>query len=330
MVRISAPSDYSLEKWLMKMKTNEPNDSSQDHHYLPQFYLRQWAGEDQRLCRFSRPQPGKPKIVAKRVAPKGTGFEPDLYAYPKGSSDDKHAIEHELAKFDSQASNAVAFAITDPSDGEWKDELRRSWSRFLLCQILRTPEDVALIKEVNAKAYCDLDPQEVARRSGHSVEKVIEHQKNVSRSFIDAGALDSLLKMMDHENITARISQMVWSCFQVPKDARSLLTSDRPVWMSTLLSDADALILMPIGPRLLFVAHGQPTQELRPIQELVERSNLLVTEHARRYVYGADDSQERFVQNHFGKVKTPSLLERLARKWGYLELPDDGPVRAKQ
>ena len=45
-------------------------------------------------------------------APKGTGFEPDLYAYPEVSGDDKHVIERELAKFDDQASKALAFAIS--------------------------------------------------------------------------------------------------------------------------------------------------------------------------------------------------------------------------
>jgi hypothetical protein len=299
------------------MISNESSESSQDHHYLPQFYLKQWAGADHCLCRFSRPCPDKAKVVGKRVVPKGTGFEPDLYAYPEGFGDDKHAVERELARFDDQASNALVFAMSGPADREWKTAPRLAWSRFLLCQLLRTPEDVALMKEINAWAYRDLDPHEIARRSGHSVENVIEHRKRVSRSLMDAGALNSLLKIMDHENITARIAQMTWTCFRMPKDARSLLTSDRPVWMSASLSEADALILMSMGPRLLFVAHGQQSQRLRAVKQLAEVSNCRVTEHARRYVYGTDDSQLRFVQNHFGRATTPSLLERLARKWGY-------------
>jgi len=25
------------------------------HHYIPQFYLKQWTGVDRRLCEYSRP-----------------------------------------------------------------------------------------------------------------------------------------------------------------------------------------------------------------------------------------------------------------------------------
>ena len=33
------------------------------HHYLPVFYLKQWAGKDGRLCEFSRPYKNvKPKF----------------------------------------------------------------------------------------------------------------------------------------------------------------------------------------------------------------------------------------------------------------------------
>ena len=45
----------------------------QKHHYLPVFYLKQWAGPDRRLCEFSRPH----KVV-KPSATRGTSGGPLL------------------------------------------------------------------------------------------------------------------------------------------------------------------------------------------------------------------------------------------------------------
>jgi hypothetical protein len=38
----------------------------QKHHYIPEFYLKQWAGSDGRLCEFNRPHK---KVVAQMKHP---------------------------------------------------------------------------------------------------------------------------------------------------------------------------------------------------------------------------------------------------------------------
>ena len=42
------------------------------HHYIPQFYLRRWAGDDDKVCEFSRPHKN---IYRQRVYPIQTGFK---------------------------------------------------------------------------------------------------------------------------------------------------------------------------------------------------------------------------------------------------------------
>src|SRR3984885_6657161 len=57
--------------------TNEPD--CQHHHYIPVFYLKQWANGRKRLIEFSRQGPAR--IVKPRpTSPKGTGYMPGLYA----------------------------------------------------------------------------------------------------------------------------------------------------------------------------------------------------------------------------------------------------------
>ena len=57
---------------------------AQDQHFLPQVYLRQWC-VDEHLFRYRRVGPHE-KLIADKKAPKGVGFEVDLYTLPAGTS----------------------------------------------------------------------------------------------------------------------------------------------------------------------------------------------------------------------------------------------------
>ncbi|MES2450166.1 MAG: DUF4238 domain-containing protein [Pseudomonadota bacterium] len=50
------------------------------HHYIPEFFLRQWIGDDRRLERYDRPHPSK--IMARRVFPSEVGWIKNLYTSP--------------------------------------------------------------------------------------------------------------------------------------------------------------------------------------------------------------------------------------------------------
>jgi hypothetical protein len=53
---------------------------AQKHHYIPKFYLKQWAGPDGRICEFSRPHK---EVKPRMVFPDGTGYERGLYTFPE-------------------------------------------------------------------------------------------------------------------------------------------------------------------------------------------------------------------------------------------------------
>ena len=82
---------------------NEPIN----HHYVPVFYLSRWVGTDRCLCRFSRPYGHE--VKAKRVAPKGTAFEPRLYETRGLPPEQAQTMERDfIAKLDSDAADALA------------------------------------------------------------------------------------------------------------------------------------------------------------------------------------------------------------------------------
>jgi hypothetical protein len=53
------------------------------HHYLPRFYLEQWADDRKRLIEYSRQGPGN-FVKARPTSPRGTGYVRGLNTIPGG------------------------------------------------------------------------------------------------------------------------------------------------------------------------------------------------------------------------------------------------------
>ena len=51
-----------------------------DHHFIPAFYLTQWAVTDDELVEYCIKHH---KLIAKPVGPRATGYVRDLYAFPE-------------------------------------------------------------------------------------------------------------------------------------------------------------------------------------------------------------------------------------------------------
>ena len=62
-----------------------------DHHFIPAFYLKQWAGADKKLTEFAF-QRGK--LIVKRAGPRATGYETGLYAFPELPPDTAQHLEN--------------------------------------------------------------------------------------------------------------------------------------------------------------------------------------------------------------------------------------------
>jgi hypothetical protein len=83
--------------------------------------------------------------------------------------------------------------------------------------------------------------------------------------------------------------------------------------MTEGLKVPDAYIMIPVSPRTLFVAVLEERTWQRissmKLDILVEAVNDSVCSQARKFVYGADAAQLRFVQNRFGKMLRATPLD---------------------
>src|ERR1700722_4711869 len=114
-----------------------------NHHYLPIFYLKQWAGSDQRLCEYKRRYHG---VLPKRVFPAATGYVQGLYSIDDTDPDVVNAIETKfLMPADGLAAEAMRNLILD-RPFTLPVRMRHSWTRFVLSLMIRYPEAIAEMK----------------------------------------------------------------------------------------------------------------------------------------------------------------------------------------
>ncbi|TPI27333.1 DUF4238 domain-containing protein, partial [Mesorhizobium sp. B3-1-9] len=121
------------------MSANKPHR----HHFLPVFYLRQWAGADQKIVRFTRPYGNV--VKPRRVHPDGAGYIERLYAVEGLPDDAKQDLETEfLSPVDSRAADALKVLL---EGDDLTQAQRRAWAGFIATLLFRMPSDIAALKE---------------------------------------------------------------------------------------------------------------------------------------------------------------------------------------
>ena len=80
-----------------------------DHHYVPQFHLRNWEGDDKQITEWSR-VPYSGRLTRRRVAVAGTAYVRGLYSLEHVSPAEVQKIETEVF---GQIETKAALALTD-------------------------------------------------------------------------------------------------------------------------------------------------------------------------------------------------------------------------
>lgn len=287
------------------------------HHYNPVFYLKQWADDDGRLCEFSRPFD---TVKPKRTHPDGTGYVRGLYTIPGVAADRQDDLETKYLRLvDDYASQALTILRDVRSNPPvLPDHMRLAWSRFLYTMMLRNPEYLAQLKD-SLPTY--LSGIVDAVRDDYANLKTPNHPETFEQfrqEFLANSFLMSPLRLFPdlvrkNKAVAHICNEMTWSTIRFDDPAHTLLTSDRPIVMTNGLVTPGAHIAMPISPWHLFLAtNSLETREYYASlssKELIRSVNNKVAEQSRKYVYGRDDRQLRFVSARLGKAVPSTPLE---------------------
>ena len=270
------------------------------HHYMPVFYLQQWADGRSRLIEFSRRGPAQ-TVKPRPTSPAGTGYVRGLYR---------------MEDIDPNVVNAVETLFLKPSDGLAAEALqcfleereflrpgpmRTSWSRFMLSLMLRYPEAVAHMK---AQLRANVEQMYLQTRKPEEPETFAEYEALHGTHDMARIHGKLLMDLMQESRMGRLIFGMHWGVLKCKNYTRNLLTSDRPIVSNAFQLSANHLCL-PISPEHVFVACGTPQAEtefmrLDPLDVMLTMNDA-VARQAKTYVWNTDDRQLRFVKNRMGK-----------------------------
>ncbi|MGC2776400.1 MAG: DUF4238 domain-containing protein [Bradyrhizobium sp.] len=285
------------------------------HHYIPVFYLKQWAGRDGRLCEYSRPY-GETKV--KRKHPAATAYLGNLYTVPGLPIEQTQFVEKQFMQtVDSRAAEAMTAMLkqTEPAGDNEPDWMRTIyWARFIYSLSLRNPEQIGAVQR-----SLDDGSFSVTAATAEEISRAKETKSKIRVRKVAAPAQFALPGLINSESaIRAIADNMMWFTYHVGGAKHSVLTSDRPVIMSKGLDGPNAHLAMPISPTAIFFAvpseHMFKRIKAMDADELVKKVNAGVALQAINYVYGIDDSQLRFVASRLGKKMPTALLSPFKKR----------------
>ena len=265
------------------------------HHYVPRFYLANWCERDGMIPFSMRAEDGS--ILQSRVKPSATAFENRLYSYQKVPEDRRQAIEKQFfaAEVDDKAASIypkiVAGHIADLSEEE-----RILWTRFLIASRIRVPE---IIHDLKTGAATELrrslleDHEEFLSVRGEAGEEtLLEWTENNYIGLVDNFGMMILPGIITDPKHTEIIANMHWWIEDLSRANVSLLTSDRPLWVSAGLLKPNCLLALSLSPDAVFFASRNRRLQIalnhQGPNHLVRRCNESLASQAARFVPNAD------------------------------------------
>lgn len=272
------------------------------HHYLPQFYQRRWAtgGSAVVYRRF----PSGLSILKK--PPSAIGFFEDLYANPTEPDVARRQLleSRVFGRIDNDAS-VVLRSIENSGKPPHSDQMRSDWARFLMSLYHRSPRKIRRLQdEVRAKRaeiVASIKAQHIEARDMSDDE--IFSLPDTDRAYV------KLVRDLVHsDRVGSHLVQMRWSILRLPNTSHPLLSSDRPLMQSDGIQFDESFIMLPLGPRAIFLAVND--RRIRdalsdlPIHKLISTVNHMVVSQAEEFVVAFDETQTRFIDNRLmrGKV----------------------------
>lgn len=235
------------------------------HHYIPAFYLKRWVGTDGKVTEFTKPYRD---VVVKPIVPERTGYQERLYELKGYEPELAQQVEEKFFKpIDARASNALDMLERHGHNAPWNSDSRSAWTRFILSLLLRCPEDIALFREWWHTDFGQTDEAAEARyratRKDGDPETFAEFLEGQPLSLKERYQYKILFSLIDHPKVGGDMNVMHWRVLQMPAEAPTLLTSDRPVLRTNNLKEPQGHIALPIGS----LRHPTPTfssRSLRP------------------------------------------------------------------
>jgi uncharacterized protein DUF4238 len=288
------------------------------HHYLPKFYLKQWAKTHGQLCEFSR-QHGQTKL--RRKHPDAAGYVRGLNTVEGLPPAEAQFLEEVFFQIADDGAARVLQKLLQPPPWQLTAKERSAWSRFIMSLMVRNPESLEKYKKVAAAMFQESLPHIEAAyakdRKPDDPPTYTEYAEQRGSHSAGRTIVRVVQTLADNAELGRRINAMRWTVLFNPNPRFELLTSDRPMLVTNGIGPPNGELSIPISPFHIFVATNNPEIEMKirmvwKSREGVAIVNDRVASQARKYVYGTDDRQLAFVSKRLGRMYTADPTESLS------------------
>lgn len=280
------------------------------HHYIPQFYLKQWIKPENQNRRIQCYKLQAGKVISRKIAPKSTAFEHDLYSRKNVSGENIQAIEEKFfSPLDNEASK-IHQQILNKGIQSITREQKLYFSVFIYYLFIRNPKHVKNIEKYSLEEQKKLLVKlEDNFKETYKIDvQYYFDNNNLSKDFFPLA-----LNNPDFCRPIKLISDMVWIVEDyttiLKSDGISLLTSDNPVTLNKFVNSNDIFNILnhprtyltfPLSPaKCLFIIQStfpnifiyQP----KPKERLKEQNREIIRK-CHKYVYAMDDQQKIFIE----------------------------------
>ncbi|MBP2231779.1 hypothetical protein J2847_005098 [Azospirillum agricola] len=277
------------------------------HHWLPQFLMRPWCGEDGLVNRFHRPHKD---VVYGRKGLKYLGSENRLYeASWKLIGDPYHYENNIFSKVVDDPSSSLIKKIINFGVGELTPMEKKSFSHFLLLQMIRSSE--RCIGE-NQADFISFEEFLLRVRKSESDMKRLDdvsifniYVNNIkgsgSHSWIQA-----MLEFATDPKLVDSILKLEWMLIGCLDTGLDYVLGDKPV-LAQIANGKVMEIAIPLSPNILFHASSPDRHSFDPIFSENSREIFIVLN----------------VIEQMKRAKDFVISKNLGRNGGYLKMAEE-------
>lgn len=197
------------------------------NHYNPQFVLKNWVGDDNKLQQYKYVQEAS-KVVSDRVYPSQAGFEEGLYS-------DVIEIKSNT-EVEDKAAPVWCLLLSAPHI-QLTEKQREAFIKFLIWQMQRIPSQVFKNNEIARETLENLANEkqqeyEIIKNANDPLsllEAMITNNPSISNMGLDAS-----YSLIDEPGIHEDINKMRWRVIRYENSSSDLITSDNPCFIHAL------------------------------------------------------------------------------------------------
>ncbi len=279
-----------------------PADDPRKHHYLPQFYLKGFAGADERLLQCDR---RSGKLVTVGIGDAAAKKDFHRFEEPKEAHPafDPNAAEKMFAGIEGIQAGALHRTLADPARLETDHQLRAEILGFLQMMFFRVPKVHEMIANCTAKAleagvrvmekggaFGDMPEELKQHLNGRSVAEILRPKpKNwhLVLNMIRLGSSHDLYKLLWPRNVAILVA----------KGFRGFIAGDAPValydpqagrtaWKTSGFASTTAEFSLPLSSRLLLLlGHDIPPGVATVTDDEVRQFNRRTIVWSERFLF---------------------------------------------